>query len=138
MMLSFLGFLKSYHSQIDIINGSMIFEKVISHRNLLQSCSYLDCQSVFSPYLFDLTTIDKDRCQPDNFVYPDACELRFASVKEGLFLMDAGQALYLYVSKQCHPNYLLSLFGKEKLLKNDHMNEETIVSQGNEYSQQVL
>jgi len=72
-MLSFLGFLKNYHSQIDIINNTPHLEKVIAQRNLLQSCSYPDCNAVFSPYLFDLASIDQTRCQPDNFIYPDAC-----------------------------------------------------------------
>jgi hypothetical protein len=111
---------------------------VVTQRNLLQCSNYNDCNAAFSPYLFDLTSIDQDRCLPDNFVYPDACELRFSSVKEGLFLLDAGVALYLYVSRQCHPHYLQSLFGKEKLLKTDQVSEETILAQNNSYSQQVL
>ena len=73
MILSFLGFLKNYHSQIDIINDTIILERVIAQRNLLQSCGYSDCNTTFSPYLFDLTTIGNDRCLPDNFLYPDAC-----------------------------------------------------------------
>ena len=137
MILSFLAFLKNYHSQTDALVNTPLLDKIISQRNLLQSSNYSDINNVFSPYLFDLTTIDQERCQPDNFIYPDACELRFNSVKEGLFLMDAGVALYLYISKQCHPNYLLSLFGKEKILKNDHVNEETITAQDNSYSRQV-
>jgi len=35
-----LSFLKNYHTQIDIINESLIMEKVVSHRNMLQSCNY--------------------------------------------------------------------------------------------------
>ena len=105
---------------------------------MLQSSNYADLNSVFSPYLFDLTSIDNERCLPDNFIYPDACELRFNNVKEGMFLFDVGQALYLYVAKNCHPNYVVSLFGKQKLLKNDHVSEETIQQQGNQFSQQVL
>ena len=111
-MLSYLAFLKSHHSQIDNINNTHIIERIISQRNILQSCNYLDVNCIFSPYLFDLTTIDSSRCKPDNFIYPDACELRFDNVKEGMFLMDAGIALYLFVSKNCHPNYIYSLFGK--------------------------
>jgi len=44
-------------------------------------------------------------------------------VKEGLFLMDAGSNLYLYIAKNCHENYLYSLFGKPKLSKTDILNE---------------
>ena len=112
MLLSYLSFLKSYHSQIDIINNTHLAEKIVSQRNMLQSSNYADLNSVFSPYLFDLTSIDNERCRPDNFIYPDACELRFSNVKEGMILLDVGQALYLYVAKNCHPNYVVSLFGK--------------------------
>lgn len=138
MVLSFLGFLKNYHSQIDIIANTPIIERVVSQRNLLQSCNYADCNSLFSPYLFDLTSIDSSRCQPDNFVYPDACELRFSSVKEGVFLMDAGPVLYLFIARHCHPNYILSLFGKEKLTKGEHLTEDTITQVDSEYGRQVL
>lgn len=137
-MLSFLAFLKNYHSQIDLINDSIILDRVIAHRNQLQCCNYPDCNATFSPYLFDLTTIGSDRCLPDNFIYPDPCELRFGSVKEGVFLMDAGNTLYLFLAKNYHPNYCLALFGKEKLLKTDKVDEETIITQNNQFSQQVL
>jgi hypothetical protein len=50
-------------------------------------------------------------------MYPDLCELKFSSVKEGLFIMDCGLTLYLYISKSCHPNYLKCLFGKDKFVK---------------------
>lgn len=52
--------------------------------------------------------------------------------------MDAGNALYLYLAKNYHPRYCLALFGKEKLLKTDKVDEETIISQNNQFSQQVL
>ncbi len=52
--------------------------------------------------------------------------------------MDSGYALYLYLAKQYHPNYCISLFGKEKLVKTDKVDEQTIVSQGNKYSNQVM
>lgn len=112
LILSFLGFLKNNHSQIDLINDSIALDRVVAHRNFFQSANYPDCNAAFSPYLFDLTTIGNDRCLPDNFIYPDSCELRFSSVREGVFLMDAGTALYLYLSKNYHPNYCLALFGK--------------------------
>lgn len=48
--------------------------------------------------------------------------------------MDAGVALYLYIAKVHHPNYILSLFGKEKLSKTDVVGEEVIAEQGNTYS----
>lgn len=87
-------------------------EKVVSQRNLLQSCNYQELNTTFAPYLFDLATIGSDRCLDDNFIYPDLCELKFASVKEGVYLMDAGSVLYLYFAKTYHPNFCLSLLGK--------------------------
>ena len=56
-----------------LIVDSIPFEKVISYRNLLQSCNYPEFTSNFSPYLFDLSTVGTDRCLDDNFVYPDVC-----------------------------------------------------------------
>jgi hypothetical protein len=63
----------------------------------------------------------KDRCLDDNFMYPDVCELKFESVKEGVFLLDSGSTLYLYFAKTYHPNYSLALFGREKLIKGEHL-----------------
>jgi hypothetical protein len=138
MILGFLAFLKNYHSQIDQINDTLILDRIVSQRNILQACNYQDFSALFTPYLFDLTTIDKDRCLEDNFVYPDICELRFASVKEGIFMMDSGFALYLFIAKSYHPNYLAALFGREKLAKGEVVGEELIAEQQNTYSQQVL
>lgn len=65
------------------------------------------------------------------------CDLRFQSVKEGLFLLDAGVALYLYISRTYHPDYLRALFGKDKLVKGDVLSEDMINAQEGSYSQQV-
>ena len=73
VFLAFLGFLKNNETQPDLIVDSIPFEKVISYRNLLQSCNYPEFTSNFSPYLFDLSTVGTDRCLDDNFVYPDVC-----------------------------------------------------------------
>lgn len=40
MLLAFLAFLKNYHYQIDQINDTLILDKVIAQRNLLQACNY--------------------------------------------------------------------------------------------------
>lgn len=81
MVLGFLAFLKHYQTQIDQINDTLILDRVVAQRNLLQACGYQEPAAIFTPYLFDLTTIGNDRCLEDNFSYPDVCELRFASVK---------------------------------------------------------
>lgn len=138
MVLGFLGFMKHYQTQIDLINDTLILDRIVAQRNLLQACNYQDPVAIFTPYLFDLTSIGNDRCLEGNFLYPDVCELKFASVKEGVFLMDAGVALYLFIARSCHPNYLLSLFGKEKLAKGDIVGEEVIGEQVNAFSEQVL
>jgi hypothetical protein len=95
-----------------MINDTLVLDRIVSQRNLLQACNYQDCIAHFTPYLFDLTTIGEDQCLEENFIYPDVCALRFSSVKEGIFLMDTGFAIYLYIAKSCHPNYLAALFGK--------------------------
>ena len=136
LFLGWLGFLKNHHSQIDLINCTLPMERVMSGRNLLQSCNHPDLTGTFCPYLFNLA-MPEDRCQEEPFLYPDICDLRFSSVKEGLFLMDASSILYLYISKSCHPNYLLSLFGKEKFGKHEHLTEELIGEQDNHFSRQV-
>lgn len=138
MVLGYLAFLKHYHSQVDIINDTIVLDRIIAQRNLLQACNYQDPSALFTPYLFDLTTIGNDRCLDENFIYPDVCDLRFQSVKEGLFLLDAGVALYLYISRSYHPDYLRALFGKEKLVKGDVLSEDMIAAQEGGYSQQVM
>ena len=55
LFLSFLGFLKHHHSQVDLINSTLPMERVMANRNLLQSCSYSDVSAHFNPYLFNLT-----------------------------------------------------------------------------------
>lgn len=52
--------------------------------------------------------------------------------------MDAGHALFLFLARQYHPNYCLALFGKEKITKNDKVDEDTIVNIGTDYAQRVL
>lgn len=52
-----LGFLKNYHSQIDIINDTPIIDKIVCARNLLQSSNYLDIQATYAPYLFDIASM---------------------------------------------------------------------------------
>lgn len=64
MILSMLGFLKNYHSQIDIINDTPIMDRVVAARNLLQSANYQEVQATFSPYLFDISSMGPERCQP--------------------------------------------------------------------------
>lgn len=48
----------------------------------------------------------------ENFIYPDVCELKFNSVKDGIFLLDNGLSLYLYIAKTCDPQLLKMLYGK--------------------------
>lgn len=48
--------------------------------------------------------------------------------------MDTGFTLYLYISKTCHPNYLLALFGREKVGKGEALTEQMIEEQQNKYS----
>ena len=119
LLLSQLGLLKSSHFQLETINDSIILDNVIVQRNFLQSCGINELNNFFSPYLFNLTTMTEDMCRDDeNFVYPEVCELKFSSVKEGMYLMDNGACMWLYVSKTCDPFYLKCLFGKDKFSKN--------------------
>lgn len=68
-----LGFLKNYHSQIDIINETPFMDRVVAARNLLQSANYQEVQATYAPYLFDIGSMGPERCQPDEFIYPDPC-----------------------------------------------------------------
>jgi hypothetical protein len=63
-------------------------------------------------------------CRDDeNFIYPEVCELKFISVKEGMYLMDNGMCMWLYISKVCDPSYLIALFGKDKFSKGEQLTE---------------
>ncbi len=89
-----------------------IFDRLIHQRNLLQGANYTDVHAAYSPYLFQISSMPKDRCQEEPFYYPDIHPLAFASVKEGIFLMDAGTILYLYLGRQYNPQECMQLFGK--------------------------
>lgn len=76
-------------------------------------------------------------CQDEeNFIYPEVCELKFSSVKEGMYLLDNGLSLFLYISKVCDPILLKMLFGKEKFTKTDHLSEDSFQTTS-AFSQQV-
>jgi hypothetical protein len=70
-MLAALGMLKSSHFQLESINDSIILDTIVAQRNLLQTCGNSDIYNVFSPYLFNLSTMTEDMCQDEeSFVYP--------------------------------------------------------------------
>jgi hypothetical protein len=114
-----------------------VLDGIVAQRNFLQSCGSIEINNFFSPYLFNLTLMSEEMCRDDdNFVYPDVCELKFSSVKEGMYLMDSGLCLWLYVSKTCDPFFLKSLFGKDKFSKNEQLTEENFLS-GDLFAEQV-
>jgi len=113
LILSQLGVLKSQHFQLDGINDSQALDVVVYQRNILQSCGVNEIQNFFCPYLFNLSSMSEEMCgDEENFIYPDVCELKFNSVKDGMFLLDNGFSLYLYIAKTCNPNLLRMLYGK--------------------------
>lgn len=137
LLLSQLAVLKSPHFQLESINDSIVLDSIVAQRNFLQACGSIELNNFFSPYLFNLTLMSEEMCRDDdNFVYPDVCELKFSSVKEGMYLMDSGLCLWLYVSKTCDPFFLKSLFGKDKFSKNEQLTEENFLS-GDLFAEQV-
>lgn len=64
--------------------------------------------------------MDKTMCREDlEFKYPPTVELKFHEARNGMFLLDAGLSLYLFIAKQCEPSLLMDIFGKPKLDKNE-------------------
>jgi hypothetical protein len=57
----------------------------------------------------------------DNFVYPNTLELSFNNAKEGLYLLDDGLAMYLFVAKYCDESLMKSVFGKSKFANNEQL-----------------
>jgi hypothetical protein len=53
------------------------------------------------------------------FVYPPTVDIKFHNVKDGMYLMDVGIALYLFIAKQCDPTLSSQILGKQKFSKND-------------------
>lgn len=99
-------------------------DRVICERNYFQFCGPNEISTYFNPYLFDLTSMEEHMCRDDiEFVYPNTVELRFQNTKDGLFLLDDGIALYLFIARQCPPEVIMDVFGKPKLTKNDHLTE---------------
>lgn len=77
-------------------------------------------------------------CQTEQeFIYPNTVEIKFHNVKDGLYLLDVGLALYLFIAKQCDAGLLQEIFGKSKLTKNDELNEEVLMGQSGRRALQV-
>lgn len=77
-------------------------DALIAERNFLQGTTPQDVFSYFSPYLFRISGMSQDSCQSDsdgNFTYPEVASLCFESTKEGIFLMDASNQLFLFLAK---------------------------------------
>lgn len=54
-------------------------------------------------------------------MYPPSIEVKFQNIKEGLFLLDNGLSLYLFIAQQCDPNLITDVFGKNKITKTDFL-----------------
>ncbi len=59
LLLSQLALLKSSHFQLESINDSIVLDNIVAQRNFLQSCGMNELNNFFSPYLFNLTTINE-------------------------------------------------------------------------------
>lgn len=70
-------------------------------------------------------------------MYPPTVEIKFHNVKDGLFLLDMGLALYLFIAKQCDGGLLQEVFGKPKFSKNDELNEQVLMEQNSRRATQV-
>lgn len=46
------------------------------------------------------------------FNYPPTVQVKFESIKNGLFLLDNGLYLYLYIAADCNPSLLKHIFGR--------------------------
>lgn len=122
ILMGNLGMIKCLHSQPEIIANTPAFDRICSERNYLQFCTANELSSYFVPYLFDLNNLDESMCQDgDNFIYPPTVEVKFANVRIGIFLLDNGLSLYLFIAKQCDLDLLKNLFGKQKISKHDHL-----------------
>ncbi len=112
MVMGCLGILKSAHCSLDLLNDTPNLDHLIAERVILQSCGPTDITSYFSPYLFRISTMDETMCLEENFIYPDMCDLKFSSISEGLFLLDNGRALYIFIAKKHDSYQVKKLFGK--------------------------
>lgn len=111
-------------------------DKILSERLFLQSSGY-EISTYFNPYLFNLSELEPNMCQNEDFQYPPTVDIKFHNVKSGLFLMDVGLALYLFIAKDCDPHLLTEVLGKPKFNKNDEINEEVLMGQTGEKAVQV-
>jgi len=98
----------SYNAAVDARNVLRInLEKYNSHEIGLQ----------INPWLFRLDTLEDDQCEYDEsgyFVYPDLLGLSYDSLaNEGVFMLNDGFDIYLWVGQQTDPSILDSLFNIE-------------------------
>lgn len=136
ILMASLSMLKSAHSHPELINNTPILDRVIGERNAFQFSGPAEVANFFSPYLFDLSNLEPWMCQ-EEFVYPPTVEPRFQNIREGLFLLDNGISLYLFVAKQCDPGLLQEVFGKAHLTRYDALSEQVVNEQGGERAGQV-
>lgn len=54
----------------------------------------------------------------------------FSNIKEGIYLMDDGLTLYLFIGRQCDEELMVSVVGKAKIQRNEHMTEQDLREQG--------
>lgn len=92
--------LKSSHAQPFAINNTPVFDRVLAERNILQFSGPHEVHNFFNPYLFDLSNMDESMCMDETeFVYPPTVKVAFLETRNGLFLMDCGLTLYLFIAK---------------------------------------
>jgi hypothetical protein len=99
---------------------------VLSERNWLQAAGSEEVAMYFHPYLFDLTNLEEGMCRDDmEFVYPPRVHPLFNNIKDGLYLLDNGLCLYLFISKKCNDELLNEIFGGVKGIKK--LSEESLM-----------
>lgn len=65
-------------------------------------------------------------------------EVKFDGVREGIFLMDYGLGLYLFIGRKCDMGLYSRIFGREKYAKQHPITEQILQEQTTEESRQVL
>lgn len=82
--------------------------------------------------------MDESMCMDEaEFVYPPTVKVGFEETRNGLFLMDCGLTLYLFIAKEYNSALIKEVLGIDKLSKNDTLNEDLLNEQTSLKAQQV-
>ncbi|CAD8181115.1 unnamed protein product [Paramecium pentaurelia] len=125
-----LGIMKSIIMNYTYDKQSILTDYINYFRIIFQYIHYDELVTYLVPQLYNVTNLQEHECVYDDqgqFVYPQQLSLVLAELQSGgLYLMDCGYCLILYICKIHDPTQLVDLFDEEYHTK--HLYEDDLQS----------